>query len=97
MKIRNRELLYKFVKKHADSAKAMQKFIDIVEEAEWHNLNDIKADFNSVDYVANERYVFDIKGNRYRIIAVIIFVGGVFSIRFIGTHAEYSKINAKQI
>ncbi len=40
MKIRNRELLYKFVKKHADSAKAMQKFIDIVEEAEWQNLID---------------------------------------------------------
>ena len=41
-------------------------------------LNDIKADFNSVDYVTNERFVFDIRGNKYRIIAVIIFVGGVF-------------------
>ena len=75
----------------------MQKFIDIVEEAEWQNLNDIKRDFNSVDYVSNARYVFDTRGNKYRIIAVIIFVGSVFSIRFVGTHAEYSKINAKQI
>ncbi|MCF8373553.1 MAG: type II toxin-antitoxin system HigB family toxin [Bacteroidales bacterium] len=97
MKIRNRALLEKFVKKHADSKKAMQKFIDIVEEAEWQTLNDIKSDFNSVDYVTNERYVFDIRGNKYRIIAVIIFVGGVFSIRFVGTHAEYSKIDAKLI
>jgi len=97
MRIRNRALLDEFVKKHADSNKAMQKFIDIVEEAEWQNLNDIKKDFNSVDYVSNERYVFDIRGNKYRIIAVIIFVGGVFSIRFAGTHAEYSKIDAKQI
>jgi mRNA interferase HigB len=97
MKIRNRALLAKFVKKHADSNKAMQKFIDIVEEAEWHNLNDIKTDFNSVDYVTNERYIFDIRGNKYRIIAVIIFVGGVFSIRFVGTHAEYSKIDVKII
>jgi len=97
MRIRNRALLDKFVKNHADSTKAMQKFIDLVEEAEWKDLNDIKADFNSVDYVTNERYVFDIRGNNYRIIAVIIFVGGVFSIRFIGTHAEYSKIDAKQI
>jgi mRNA interferase HigB len=83
--------------KHADSTKAMQKFIDIVEEAEWQNLNEMKADFNSVDYVTNERYVFDIRGNKYRIIAVIIFVGGVCSIRFVGTHAEYSKIDAKLI
>ena len=97
MRIRNRALLDKFVKNHADSTKAMQKFIDLVEEAEWKDLNDIKADFNSVDYFTNERYVFDIRGNNYRIIAVIIFVGGVFSIRFIGTHAEYSKIDAKQI
>src|SRR5665647_1020783 len=97
MRIRNRELLDKFVKKHADSKKAMQIFIELVEEAKWHNLNDIKADFNSVDYVTNERYVFDIRGNKYRVIAVIIFVGGVFSIRFIGTHAEYSKIDAKHI
>ena len=97
MKIQNRELLHKFVKKHADSARAMQKFIDIVEDAYWQNFSDIKADFNSVDYVTNERYVFDIKGNKYRIIAVIIFVGGVFFIRFVGTHADYSKINAKNI
>jgi mRNA interferase HigB len=97
MRIRKRELLDRFVKKHADSEKALQKFIDIIEEAEWQNLNDIKTDFNSVDYVTNERYVFDIRGNKYRVIAVIIFVGGVFSIRFVGTHAEYSKIDAKQI
>jgi mRNA interferase HigB len=97
MRIRNRELLDKFVKKHADSKKAMQTFIEFFEEAEWQYLNDIKADFNSVDYVTNERYVFDIRGNKYRIIAVIIFVGGVFSIRFVGTHADYSKIDAKQI
>jgi mRNA interferase HigB len=97
MRIRNRELLARFVMKYADSTKAMQKFIDIVEEAEWQNLNEMKADFNSVDYVTNERYVFDIRGNKYRIIAVIIFVGGVCSIRFVGTHAEYSKIDAKLI
>ncbi len=97
MKIRNRELLNKFVKSHADSLKAMQKFVDIVEDAEWSNLNEIKVDFNSVDYVSNQRYVFDIKGNKYRIIVVIIFIEGLFSIRFVGTHAEYSKIDAKYI
>jgi mRNA interferase HigB len=97
MRIKNKYLLDKFEKKHVDSVRALQKFIDIVEEAQWHNLNDIKVDFNSVDYVSNERYVFNIKGNNYRIIAVIIFIEDVFTIRFIGTHAEYSKINAKKI
>jgi len=97
MRIKNKYLLDKFEKSHADSAKALQKFIDIVEDAQWHNLRDIKADFNSVDYVCNERYVFNIKGNNYRIIAVIIFIGDVFTIRFVGTHSEYNKINARTI
>jgi mRNA interferase HigB len=97
MKIKNRTLLEDFVKKHADSAKALQKFTEIVEDAEWQNINDIKADFNSVDYVSNERYIFNIKGNKYRVVALIIFIGGVFFIRFVGTHAEYSKIDVKQI
>lgn len=83
--------------KHADAVKAIQKFIDIVEEAQWQNLNDIKYDFNSVDYVSNGRYVFDIKGNKYRVIAVIVFVGEVFTVRFVGTHAEYNKIDARKI
>lgn len=83
--------------KHADSKKSLQTFIEFVEEAEWRSLKDIKSDFNSVDYVSNERYVFNIRGNKYRIIAVIVFVGELFVIKFIGTHAEYSKIDAKLI
>jgi mRNA interferase HigB len=80
---RNKELLDKFVKKHADSKKAMQTFIEFVEDVEWQNLNAIKVDFNSVDYVSIERYVFDIGGNKYRVIAVIIFIRGVFLIQFV--------------
>ncbi len=97
MKIKNRTLLEEFVNKHADSAKSLQKFTEKVEEAEWQNLKDIKVDFNSVDYVSNGRYVFNIKGKKYRVVTVIIFIGGVFFIRFVGTHAEYSKIDATQI
>lgn len=48
--------------------------------------------FNTVDYVGNDRYVFNIKGNDYRLIVVIRFVKGRVFIRFIGTHAEYDKI-----
>ncbi len=97
MKIRNRIILENFIMKHADSKKSLQNFIEFVEEAEWRSLKDIKSNFNSVDYISNERYVFNIRGNKYRIIAVIVFVGELFTIKFIGTHAEYSKIDAKLI
>ena len=58
---------------------------------------DIKNDFNSVDYVGNNRYVFNIKGNKYRLVVIIIFISKKVYIRFIGTHSEYDKIDCKNI
>lgn len=48
--------------------------------------------FPSADYVGNERYVFNIKGNRYRFVVMVVFFNGVMDIRFCGTHSEYDKI-----
>ena len=61
-------------------------------KAEWKNLADIKSTFSSADYVGNDRYVFDIKGNDYRIVAVVIFIFGKVYMRFVGTHEEYDRI-----
>ena len=57
----------------------------------------VKADFASADYVGNNRIVFDIKGNDYRLVAVVLFVAGTVFIRWVGTHSEYDKINVKTI
>ena len=69
----------------------------IVEAADWASLADIKQDFNSVDYVKNDRYVFNIKGNQYRLIAMIHFRVRSLYIRFIGTHSEYDRIRASEV
>ena len=60
-------------------------------------LSDIKQDFRTVDYVGNNRYVFDIKGNDFRVVVIIIFVSQKVYIRFIGTHDQYDKIDAKDV
>lgn len=60
-------------------------------DADWQQLTDIKKVFN---YVGNKRFFFNIKGNKYRLIAMIFFAIRTVFIRFIGTHAEYDKINA---
>ena len=60
-------------------------------------LFDIKKSFNSVDSIGNQHYVFNIKGNDFRLIVVIKFTIKTILIRFIGTHAEYDKIDAKNI
>ena len=56
-----------------------------------------KEDISITDYVKNGRYVFNIGGNNFRIVAVVIFVGGVMNVRFVGTHAEYDKIDCATI
>ena len=61
-------------------------------ESEWSNFAEIKNTFNSVDFIGNKRFVFNIKGKLYRIIVVVLFVPKYVYIRFVGTHAEYDKI-----
>ncbi len=76
---------------------ALLHWHQIVNKSTWHSLADMKNDFRTVDYVGNNRYVFNIKGNQFRIIVLIIFISQKVYIRFIGTHAEYDQIDAKTI
>ena len=84
-------------KGHEDSRTALERWYDIVENADWKNFSDIKADFPSADYIGNQHYVFNIKGNKYRLVVVIKFVIGYVFIRFVGTHEEYDKIDCSTI
>ena len=61
-------------------------------EADWHNFADIRRTFATVSQVGNDRYVFNIKGNDYRLVVIILFTPHTVYIRFIGTHEEYDKI-----
>jgi len=97
MKIWDKELLDKFAIKHSNVRNTLQSWIDFVEEVEWKSHNELKRDFPSTDYVGNNRYTFNIQGNNYRLVTVVVFIKGMLKIRFIGTHAEYDKINCKTI
>jgi mRNA interferase HigB len=89
--------LTRFSEKHRDTVVALMEWYDIVSEADWSNVNEVKQTFNSADYVGNERMVFNIKGNRYRLVAAVIFSIRTVYIKFIGTHAEYDKIDVETI
>ncbi len=80
-----------------DSRTALERWYDIAQHAEWHNLSEIKEDFPATDFVGNQHYVFNIKGNKYRFVVVIKFTIGRIFIRFVGTHAEYDKIDCSTI
>ena len=97
MIIANKELLDDFVQTHAQAIKPLNKWVGVVQAVQWKNHAELKTMFPSADYVKNGRYVFNIGGNNYRIVAVVIFIGGVMNIRFVGTHSEYDKIDASTI
>lgn len=89
--------LKEFWAKHPDSEQALKEWYVRTERAQWRSLNDMRNDFNSVDYVRNQRYVFNIRGNNYRVVAAVKFTPRLVYIRFVGTHDEYSKIDVSTI
>lgn len=82
---------------HGDAQAALERWYGIALQAKWRNLAEIKLDFPSTDYVGNQHYVFNIRGNKYRLVVVVKFTIGHIFIRFVGTHSEYDKIDASTI
>lgn len=86
-----------FTKKYPDADVALREWYKKTERCKWGCYADVKNTFNTVDSVGNNRFVFNIKGNYYRLVAIIIFASQKVYIRFIGTHSEYDKIDCSNI
>ena len=86
-----------YAEEHPDSKVALQEWVTIVKKSEWACFADIKKTFNSADSVGNQHYVFNVKGNNYRLVVVVKFTVKFVYIRFIGTHKEYDKIDCANI
>jgi mRNA interferase HigB len=96
MRIFTEETIKKYAEKHPDSRVALQNWAQKVKQSDWSSFADIKKTFNNVDSVGDQHYVFNIKGNDFRLVAVVKFTIKFVYIRFIGTHVEYDKIKAKR-
>lgn len=97
MVIISKAILQAFIQDHQDSEGALEKWYQGTKAANWKNFAEVKKTFNTADSVGNDRYVFDIKENQYRLIALIIFKIRTVFILFIGTHKEYDKIKADKV
>ena len=97
MRIVTIETIKVFIKKHNRSDNALRDWYIKTEKSDWTCFSDLKKTFNSADSVGNNRYVFNIKGNDFRLVAIIIFASKKVYIRFIGTHKEYDKIDCSNI
>ena len=92
MKIIAKSTLVAYYTKNPQSKVALEDWYEKTKAAEWNCFADIKQTFNSVDSVGNKRYVFNIKGNDYRLVVLILFTPQRVYIRFVGNHSEYDKI-----
>lgn len=90
--------LRKFWEVHAQAAAPLKAWYPMVGAADWNTPSDVKAMFGSnVDFVGDNRVVFDISGNKYRLIVRVSYRYKRVLIKFIGTHKDYDKINAETV
>ena len=95
MKVIGRDKIDSFARRHANADRPLKQWLKKAEAANWSNAADIKNTFNSVDR-AGSHYIFNIGGNKYRLVAIVVIRNGVVIIERIMTHAEYDKWNKKQ-
>jgi len=89
--------LDQFGKKHANAKKSLSAWKMVVEKVMWEKKQDVLQDFPKAKMIKNNRARFEIVHNSYRLIAHIHYNDRIVEIRFIGTHAEYDKINPETI
>ena len=92
-----RRTLREFWEKHPAARQALQAWYAGVKRAEWTTPTEIKAIYRNASFIANNRVVFNVKGNQYRLIVVIQYQHGIVYIRFVGTRQEYDRIDAARI
>ena len=90
MRLLNQILIEEFKRKHPRSRKPLDNWTDIIESGTWDNIPDLKSTFPSADYAA-PYVVFNLAGNKFRLIAIVVFSQGELTIVKIMTHAEYDR------
>ena len=97
MRVIAKKILREFWELHPNVEQALKSWYQETLKADWESPIDIKKDYPSASILLQNRAVFNIKGNHYRLIVKLNYEYKIIWIRFIGTHAEYDKINAKTI
>ncbi len=97
MRIIARKTLREFWEKHPDAEQPLKAWYHDVKHAHWKSPADIKAVYRNASVLARNRVVFNIKGNKYRLVVAVQYDFGIVFIRFIGTHKEYDAIDAVNV
>ena len=97
MRIVARKTLLEFIRNHARAEQSILAWYAEAAQSTWRTPQDIKAHYASASFVGKNRVVFNINGNDFRLIVAVAYRLGVVYIKFVGTHAEYDKIDAATV
>ncbi|MEW6262758.1 MAG: type II toxin-antitoxin system HigB family toxin [Thermodesulfobacteriota bacterium] len=97
MRIIKRSTLKDFSESYPDAEGASKTWFHEVKRANWTKPQDVKEKYRTASIIGNNRVVFNIGGNKYRLIAEINYPKQIVMIRFLGTHEQYDKVNAKEV
>ena len=99
MRIITKKRLETFIETYPDSKSSLKFWFDVIKSSNFYSVQEVVKVFNSADFVGNDRIVFNISRNKYRLIAKFQFhpKAQLVFIRFIGTHAQYDKIEAIEL
>ncbi|TAJ75991.1 MAG: type II toxin-antitoxin system HigB family toxin [Gallionellaceae bacterium] len=82
---------------HADSKGALPSWYDEAIKASWERPQDVKAQYRNASICGNNREVFNVAGNKYRLVVEMQYRAGIAWVKFVGTHAQYDKINVETV
>jgi mRNA interferase HigB len=97
MRIISRRVLHEFANHYPQAQQPLDQWYRYVQAADWHTPADMKQSFRSADILPNQRVVFNISGNHFRLVVKIEYDPQIVYIRFVGTHAAYDRIDAATI
>lgn len=89
--------LREFWRKHPQAQASLMAWHALASRADWREPDSIRAAYPSASFLPGNRVVFNIKGNDYRLIVAVHYNRRMMFVRFVGTHAEYNRINAETI
>ena len=97
MRIIAKRTLKEYWLSHANCRKELEEWYAVAIKADWASPKEVKQVFPKASIVGNNRVVFNIVGNNYRLIVKFAYKSRIGFIRFIGRHSEYDKINASEV
>ena len=97
VRVISKKILVEYYEKHKETKSQLETWYREAKNAEWRNPQEVKEKYRSASIIGGNKVVFNIKGNKYRLVTRINYRMKIVYIKFIGTHKEYDKINVEEI